>query len=36
MLDTRYRRASEGHSLLLRQSEFRLKVYKRFFHYIFD
>ena len=36
MLDTRYRRASEGHSLLLRQSEFRLKVYKRFFHYVFD
>ncbi|MBQ2476006.1 MAG: hypothetical protein K6C33_08530 [Desulfovibrio sp.] len=36
LLDTRFRRAGEGHSLLLRQAEFRLKVYKRFFHYIFD
>ncbi|MBR6467057.1 MAG: hypothetical protein IKT16_02760, partial [Desulfovibrio sp.] len=36
LLDTRYRRAGEGHSLLVRQAECRLKVYKRFFHYIFD
>ena len=36
LLDMRYRRAGEGHSLLLKQAENRLKVYKRFFHYIFD